>query len=853
MVGLILVSHSRKLAVAAAELARQATGPELPVAAAGGTGEDHRELGTDALDILEAIQAVLSDAGAAVLMDMGSAVLSAQTALDLLDETQRPRVRLCSAPLVEGAIAAAVQIRIGSPLAQVVAAAAASLTPKQEQLGDAEARDLGPQPDPSRSPAQLPEEEIELRIENAHGLHLRPVAALLGVLAGLDAQVRVENLTKKRGPVEARSLVEIARLQLSYGDRARFQLAGLQAEEAGRRIRSLAAQRFGEEASGTEPGGPAAPDAQSGRGLLFTSSIGVAIGRPFWIDQDNLAPLAEVADEPVSPPGIPAELDKLARGLAAAVRALKDKLRMGDDSSFGKQQRPMVEAQVLIVGDPYLRDQAEARVREQRRSAARAWVETMAEQASLQEQADDSYFRERAADFRELGWLVLRHLPGASAGPAARQLPDEPFVLVCEELSPSLLDQVRSSWLQGVLQLGGGPFSHGSILARAAGIPCLGGARDAAPQLRQARQVAFDAGATQIWTDPDPATVAYVRERRESAEKAQAQWRAQPPGPAVTVDGAMIRVLANVNSAQEVQSAVAEGADGIGLLRVEFLFQQFRTSPDESAQFALLHQLLEPWDDRPVVIRLLDAGADKSVPFLGVGAEANPFLGIRGIRLLLRHPEFLRAHLRALLRLANNRNLSVMVPMVADAVDLLDTQRTLVEEHHGLRERGVAHKWPLSVGAMVETPAAALSIGSLAAAADFFSLGTNDLVQYLLCAERGHPGLGAFQDGLHSAVLKTIRMTTGDTRAASRSLSICGELAGDPEAIPLLLGCGLLSLSVGPRVVARTKAIVRTLHVERCRAACETLVQSGAVRGEEVRRFVRTQFPELAAFGRGTT
>ncbi|MBV8899056.1 MAG: phosphoenolpyruvate--protein phosphotransferase [Verrucomicrobia bacterium] len=849
MVGLVLVSHSRKLAVAAAELAGQTAGPGLPVAAAGGAGEGHAELGTDALDILEAIDSVLSDAGAAVLMDMGSAVLSAQTALDLLDEKQRSRVRLCSAPLVEGAVAAAVQIRIGSTLEQVIAAAAGSLTPKQEQLGDAEPEDTSRQPDGVASPPWLSGEFIELPIENAHGLHLRPVAALLSALAGLDAQVRVENLTKKRGPVEARSLVEVARLQLSYGDLARFQLSGLEAEEAGRRIRRLAAQRFGEEAADAEPETPATPDAQSGSGL-FTSSVGVAVGRPFWVDQGDLTDLVEVNDEPVQPQQIPEELERLAHGLAAATRALQDKLRMPDDSAFGRQRRAMVAAQVLILGDSYLQGQAEARVREKRSSAAHAWLETMIEQASLQEQADDPYLRGRAADFRELGRLVLRSLPGVSNAPAARQLPGEPFVLVCEELSPSLLDQVRSPRLQGVLQLGGGPYSHGSILARTAGIPCLGGARDAAQQLRGARRIAFDAGAVQIWTDPDPPTVAHLNDRREAAEKAQAQWRAQPPGPAITLDGTTIHVLANVNSVEDVQLAAAEGADGIGLLRVEILFQRFRTRPDEPAQLASLQQLLEPWGDQPVVIRLLDAGADKPVPFLNAGAEANPFLGVRGIRLLLRNPEFLRAHLRALLRLANERNLSIMVPMVGDALDLVDVQRTLVDEHRGLLEREVAHKWPLTLGAMVETPAAALSIRSLAAAADFFSLGTNDLVQYLLCAERGHPGLGPFQDGLHSSVLKTIRLTAADVGSVSRPLSICGELAADPEAIPVLLGLGLHSLSVGPRMVARTKAIVRTLDLEKCRAACDTLVESPAVRGEEVRHFIRTRFPELAVFGR---
>jgi signal transduction protein with GAF and PtsI domain len=210
---------------------------------------------------------------------------------------------------------------------------------------------------------------------------------------------------------------------------------------------------------------PAVPDAQSGSGL-FTSSIGVAIGRPFWIDQHDLTSLAELNDRPLQPQQIPAELEKLAHGLAAAIRVLRDKQRTPDDSAFGKQRRALVDAQVLILSDSYLKAQAEARVRKGRRSAARAWVDTVLEQASLQEQADDPYLRGRAADFRELGRLVLRNLPGVSTAPAAGQLPGEPFVLVCEELSPSLLDQVRSPRLQGVLQLGGGPYSHGSILAR---------------------------------------------------------------------------------------------------------------------------------------------------------------------------------------------------------------------------------------------------------------------------------------------------------------------------------------------------------------------------------------------------
>ncbi|MBV9490543.1 MAG: phosphoenolpyruvate--protein phosphotransferase [Verrucomicrobia bacterium] len=845
MVGLVLVSHSRKLALAATELVRQTVGSDVPIAGAGGVGEDHAELGTDAIDILEAINGVSSEQGVAVLMDMGSAVLSAQTALDFLDEDQRSNVRLCAAPLVEGAIAAAVQARLGSPLGQVIASAAAALVPKQEHLGDVEPPGT-PLPAESQPVAEGIGQPVEIAIENPHGLHLRPAAVLLGALAGIDARVTVENLTKARGPVDATSLVEIARLQISKGDRARFHVAGPQADEAIERIRALAASRFGEAAAEQEEH-LAPPDPHSEDGL-FTTAPGIAIGRPFLVEA--VVDLEQIGEDPIAEERIPVEIAKLNEGLDASIQALRQQRCTGDDNSFGAERRAMIEVQTLLLADPRLKRLAETRIREGHKSAARAWAEVMAEQAALQETAEDPYVRERAADFRELTRLLLSDLadfPAASPTPA---LPEDAFVLVCEELSPSLLDRVRSPHLQGIAQFAGGPTSHGSILARAAGIPCVGGARSLAEPIQRAQQVAFDAGAKQLWTDPDHATLAHLLARRAAMAEARAAYRAGSQGPAQTTEGVTVAVLANVSSLEDTLEALKEGAEGIGLLRVEIILQRFGTLPDDQAQLSALQEVLEPWGARPVVVRLADVGGDKPLPFLPVGAESNPFLGLRGIRLLQANPRFLRSHLCALLRLAATRELSVMVPMVADAPDLLRVRDALVEARDALEKRGAGYRWPPTVGAMIETPAAALSIPSLAPLAAFFSLGTNDLVQYLLCAERGHPGLAEFQDGLHRAVLKTLGMIVADAQGTtSRPVSICGELAADPEAIPILLGLGLRSLSVAPTLVARTKSVVRTLSVQKCQRAWQELASSDAVRGSSVRQWIRTKFPELAAFG----
>ncbi|HEY0791829.1 MAG TPA: phosphoenolpyruvate--protein phosphotransferase [Chthoniobacterales bacterium] len=831
MVGLVLVSHSRALADAATDLVRRTVGSELPIAAAGGVGEGRAELGTDALDIQSAIQGLRTTDGVLVLMDMGSAVLSAETALDLFDS--RPAVRLCAAPLVEGAVAAGIQAQAGSSLETVTEAARRSLEPKEEQLNGERIDAAGPAP--LRVPDR-PEEVLEVEITNPHGLHLRPVSRLLAVLSALDVQVTLENATMGGGRVQADSLVEISRLQLRRGHLARFTVSGRDAAKALAQIRELAERRFGDDAS-TQ----IAARSSAGTAGPVPIAAGTALGRPFVVEGvRRMVSEAAVPEEDVS-----VQLAVLADALDGAVALLQARAEAAGERAASENLASLLWTQRLILEDRSIRERARKLIREQRHSAAAAWLEVTDEVARHQAAAADPYLRQRAADFRDAGELVLQRMPGFAGATASPVLPDHPFILVCEELSPSMFDQVRSPYLQGIIQFAGGPNAHGAILARSAGIPCLGTARLHADRLRTAGFLAFDGRTGELWFDPPPDVTADLRERQVRETRVRASRSVRAKETAVTRDGIGVTVQANVGTAAEVEKAALAGAEGIGLFRTEILFQEFAAEPGEDAQLALWSEALASWDDRPVTVRLLDIGGDKPLSFLSGPPEANPFLGVRGIRLLLQHRGFLGSHLRALLRLAHRRNVNLLVPMVTDGHELRIVAGELARAHENLVSRGADHRWPVTAGAMVETPSSAVLLASLAANVPLFSIGTNDLTQYVLAAERGHPSLREYQDGLHPALVRVLHRVATEGAAAGVPVSVCGELAADPEAIPILVGAGLTSLSVAPGSVPMVKEAVRQLSRGDCQRALETLLNESLTRGEEVRAFVRQHFPEL--------
>jgi phosphocarrier protein FPr/phosphocarrier protein len=364
--------------------------------------------------------------------------------------------------------------------------------------------------------------------------------------------------------------------------------------------------------------------------------------------------------------------------------------------------------------------------------------------------------------------------------------------------------------LAGIATARGGTTSHVAIIAAGMGVPMLVSLGDALALVEPGSELVIENGALRI--APDAAEVAAIRARIETRQVRRQAALAHADQPAVTTDGTRIEIFVNLGSAADARAAVAEGAEGCGLLRTEFLFLDRATPPDEEEQRAAYQAIAEALGDRPLIVRTLDIGADKPAPYLTIAAEENPALGLRGIRLQLARRDLLDAQLRALLRVKAKAPLKLMLPMVADRAELIAAREALAKHAADL---GVASP---ELGIMVETPAAALTAAALAVEADFFSIGSNDLSQYALARDRTNPAVAAGLDGLHPAVLRLIDETVRGGAAHGRWTGVCGGLAADPEAVPLLIGMGVTELSVPGASVAETKALVRTLDLSRCRA-----------------------------------
>ena len=814
MLGLVLVSHSRKVSEATADLIRSTVSQDLPLVAAGGTGDNHGEIGTDALDIQSAIESVNHE-GTLVLMDMGSAILSAEMALELMDPEQRKRVRLCAAPLVEGGIAAAIQINSGSDLGQVLAAARESLAPKQEQLGESEELSIAAPP-----PIQGITAEFETELQNPYGLHLRPAANLMKLLGPDAASVQIENLSSQRGPVGATSLVALARLQGKQGNRLRFSIGGPRANE----IRSKL-DRFLKELA-QEGAETVVETASLSAEIPVGIAPGIAIGEVVF---SNRLSASVPADAIVGDPE--QEVHSLERLLAEASAQANDRSRRLS-GSLRPDQRALLDAQALIFSDPELLRNTAVRIRTARIPAALAWQQTLLEFAEEQASAPDDYLRQRAADFREAANAVVQ-----LAYPNRidfRSLPND-SILVCEELSPTLIDQIRSTKVRGAIQLGGGALSHGAILARSLGLPSVGNARVLEPKLQQAEVAAIDGKTGEISLDPDQAALVQFREAARAAEEERARLLEIGRQPARTADEQVVLVGANAGNRGDVVAAAENGADFIGLFRSEFLFQQLTAAPSEEEQLTLYTEALEPFADKLITVRLLDIGGDKPLVFLNPGEEANPFLGVRGIRLLLQHPAFFGSHLRAILRLAHRYAIQIMAPMVTDVAEVIELRAAIERAHQDLDQAGQEHAWPVSVGIMIETPAAALRFAQLAPLIDFGSLGTNDLTQYTLCAERGNPKLKTYFDALHPAVLQLCQFVVQGGMTHKIPVSICGEIAGDLSAVPALLGIGLRRFSLAAASIGAVKAKVSEVSTQTASGIVADALKS-AKSGTEIRQ-----------------
>lgn len=820
LVGIVVVSHSHRLASAALELAEQMVhdrGPRTAVAA----GLADQTLGTDAMAIQAAIEQVDGPAGVVVLMDLGSAVLSAELALDLADDAElRERVTLSPAPLVEGLVAALVTAAGGGSRTEVAAEAANALAAKRAQLAipDAEPERAST---PSTQAAPQNGQTAELSIGLEHGLHARPVARLVGEVRGLDATVSLVNLATGAGPAAATSPTQLALLGALQGHRLRVEAQGPDAAEAVRRLVALAGRGFDEGPQlGANPVGAQPVSTALRPGQPLGASPGIVLGP---VRHLRAAPSSALV-APVGDPG--EERDRLAAALDSA-RTQITGLRARTSRDVGERDARIFDAHLALLGDPSLLDDARRAI-DEGSGAAEAWMAAVQRVEHQLADLPDPYLRARAADLRAVGDQVLRAM-GADAEP----VPSGVGVLVADDLTPAQVAALDVDTVQAVVLAQGSRTSHAVILARSRAIPLVLNAGRDVLAVPEGTPVALDGDTGALLIDPD----ADVRVRYEEAARAQRQDRraalAGALAPAATLEGRRIQVACNVASVADAAAGAEQGADGAGLVRTELCFVGRAEEPDVEEQEALYLAIASALEGRPMTIRTLDVGGDKPLGYLPVPHEDNPFLGLRGLRLSLVHEPVLRRQLTAITRAARKTPVRVMFPMVS-MVSELRQARSLLSTVLAAENLTAAQAPP--VGIMVEVPAVALKLHAFTGLLDFVSIGTNDLTQYALAAERGNAHVAALADPLDPGVLALIDATVRAARGHF-PVAVCGEAAADVAAVPLLLGLGVSELSLTPYAVPAVKQLVRGLRLAGCARLAEQALRAESA--EQVRTLVQ--------------
>jgi multiphosphoryl transfer protein len=654
-----------------------------------------------------------------------------------------------------------------------------------------------------------------LELPNPAGMHARPAARLLALARELPGTLWVES---ERERVQARSLVAVLGLGLGRGDKLRLVAAGLPAEQL-KRLEDEILLGLGDDLSAPIPNGSApAPVAAASvagelRGVL--AAPGVALGEAYLWRRASF-------ELPHTSLGAEAERKQW---LAARSQAQLEIEAL-------QRQAPVHQAGIFAAHNEILHDpellQAVDKAVEAGGSAAGAWHQAYEAQAVRLEALPNPLLAARANDLRDVGERVLRCLLGAES--AQRDFPPD-CVVLARDLNPSDTLQLNPQRVRGLCLAQGGPTSHVAILARSLGIPSLCAVGEDCLDVPAGTQVILDADAGLLYTAPTPEQLSAARGRLEVLQAQRVRDREQAHHAAATVDGRAVEVAVNIANLEDLQAGLETGAEGVGLFRTEFYFHELSAEPTAEQQremYGALARALGP--QRRLVARLLDVGGDKPLAYLNMPAEENPFLGVRGIRLFARQPDLFRRQIEALMSVHEECRLAIMVPMVAS----LSEWRAIRAELDRL-----AAGRQVEVGLMIEVPSAALLADQLAPEVDFFSIGTNDLTQYTLAIDRGHPDLAGQVDPLHPAILQLMHWVGAAAARHNKWVGVCGGAASDPDAVPLLLGMNVTELSVSAPAVPAVKAEVRRWRLSECQMLVEQAL--GMAEATQVRQLVRAR------------
>ena len=577
------------------------------------------------------------------------------------------------------------------------------------------------------------------------------------------------------------------------------------------------------------------------------ASAGIGVGPAWVLVPEDFA----VREFTVPPDRVESEIGLFERALASSRRDVAQ-IRDGIARELGEAEAAIYDAHLLMLDDPDLQQSVCDRIRATRRNAGIVFRDYMTAVAARLERVEDEYLRERRSDILDVERRVLRYLVGG--GQRGRVEFTTPSIVFAHEIGPSdvaLLDRTR---VLGFVTEVGSRTSHGAIVARGRGIPAVVAARGVLQSVKTGIPSVVDGFRGIIEIDPDAATLADYGARRARVEHDQIELRGLQQQPAVTRDGHRVDLGANIELPAEVDQVVEAGADGVGLFRTEFFYLDRAELPSEEEQFRAYRMVAERLAPRPVIFRTMDLGGDKVASYLGATHETNPFLGYRGIRFALHHPEVFRAQLRAIYRASAFGRVRLMFPMIASLGELERATALCHEIADELRRTGVEFDPAIEIGMMVETPSAVWEADLMAGLASFFSIGSNDLTQYTLAMDRDNERLASLYEPMSPSVLRSIQHTIAAGHAAGRWVGVCGEMAGDPRTAVLLTGMGVDELSMSCYDLPRVKAAIRNVTLAQARALARAVLElptAAAIRAQ-VEAVLDPLLPAFANGGRET-
>ena len=564
----------------------------------------------------------------------------------------------------------------------------------------------------------------------------------------------------------------------------------------------------------------------------IAASDGIGIAKAYLLIDPDLSFEKKTIADPA------AEYERVEKAFSASIADLAT-IKQNAKSRLSDEELEVFDAHIAILSDPEMKSQIKDEIESQHVSAEEAMTDVTTNFANvLAAMTDNKYMQERAADVKDVAKRALSHLLG-------KQLPDiasisEPVVIIAKEITPSDTSQMDAKFVKGLATDLGGRTSHAAIMARTLRIPAVVGAEDVTSTIKNGDMVIVDGLHGDIIIDPSQAQIDEYQAKADSFEKERAEWAKLVDAPSVSKDGQHFEIAANIGTPDDVADALKQGADGVGLFRSEFLYMSSDHLPTEDEQFEAYKKAVVGMQGKPVVVRTLDIGGDKPLNYLPLPEEMNPFLGYRAIRICLHRPDIFKTQLRALIRASEFGPVEIMFPMIATLAELRQAKAIyqeckdeLQKDHPGLGDN-------VKIGMMIEVPLAALYADQLAKEVDFFSIGTNDLIQYCFAADRGNDAVSYLYQPLNPAFLRLIKHVIDAAHANNTKAAMCGEMAGDQLAMPLLLGMGLDEYSMSASSILRTRSMMKDLDTKECAKWANDAINL-CYTADEVEKMVKTR------------